>query len=99
MLALRLLRRLFFRAASPVTHGSPCDTCPLGVCVAGSQATVLCIACPALDTERLRTLGLFEGVCVGVIDTRSGIVLDVRGSRLALGRGIVAGITVRPVRA
>ena len=99
MLALRLLRRLFLRPASPLPHASLCDSCPLGACVAGSHATVLCIVCPAHDTERLRTLGLFEGVRVGVIDTRSGIVLDVRGSRLALGRGIVAGITVRPVSA
>ena len=80
-------------------NASPCDSCPLGACVAGSQATILCIACPALDAERLRTLGLFEGVRVGVVDTRGGIVLDVRGSRLALGRGVVAGITVRPVSA
>lgn len=99
MIALRLLRRLFYRAAPPKAHASPCDSCPLGACVAGSQATILCIACPALDAERLRTLGLFEGVRVGVVDTRSGIVLDVRGSRLALGRGVVAGITVRPVSA
>ena len=99
MIALRLLRRLFHRATPPMANASPCDSCPLGACVAGSQATVLCIACPALDAERLRTLGLFEGVRVGVVDTRSGIVLDVRGSRLALGRGVVAGITVRPVSA
>jgi Fe2+ transport system protein FeoA len=58
---------------------------------------VLCILCPALDAQRLRTLGLFEGVQVGVVDTRSGMVLDVRGSRLALGRTVVDGITVRVV--
>ena len=95
--ALRLLRRLLQRAAPPKPDSSPCDFCPLGACAAGSQATVLCIACPALDAQRLRTLGLFEGVRVGVVDTRSGMVLDVRGSRLALGKGVVAGITVRPV--
>ena len=78
-------------------NATPCDFCPLGACVAGSQATVLCIVCPALDAQRLRTLGLFEGVRVGVVDTRSGMVLDVRGARLALGKGVVAGITVRPV--
>lgn len=60
---------------------------------------MLCILCPALDAQRLRTLGLFEGVQVGVVDTRSGMVLDVRGSRLALGRPVVAGITVRLVTA
>jgi Fe2+ transport system protein FeoA len=58
---------------------------------------VLCIVCPALDAQRLRTLGLFEGVQIRVIDTRSGMVLDVRGSRLALGRTVASGITVRLV--
>lgn len=76
---------------------SPCDSCPLGVCAAGCQATVLGISCPAIDAQRLRSLGIFEGARVGIIDTRSGMVLDVRGSRLALGWEIVAGITVCPV--
>ena len=82
-------------SASP---SSPCDSCALGVCVAGCQATVLGISCPAIDAQRLRSLGVFEGARVGIIDTRSGMVLDVRGSRLALGWEIVAGITVCPVR-
>ncbi len=94
---LTVLRRLFRRALPQTHHASPCESCPLAACRAGSRATVLCIACPALDAQRLRTLGLFEGVQVGVVDTRSGMVLDVRGSRLALGHAVVAGITVRPV--
>jgi Fe2+ transport system protein FeoA len=65
----------------------------------GLHATVLCIACHLLDAQRLRALGLFEGARIAVVDTRSGMVLDVRGARLALGRDIVAGITVTPVRA
>ena len=65
----------------------------------GLEATVVCIACPALDAQRLRSLGLFEGARFGVVDTRSGMVLDVRGSRLALGWEVAAGITVRPMRA
>jgi Fe2+ transport system protein FeoA len=60
---------------------------------------ILGISCPAGDAQRLRSLGLFEGARVGIIDTRSGMVLDVRGSRLALGWEIVAGITVCPVSA
>jgi Fe2+ transport system protein FeoA len=99
MFALRMLRRLFGRATPATPHASPCDSCPLGACVPGLQATVLCIACPALDAQRLRSLGLFEGARVGVVDTRSGMLLDVRGSRLALGLEVVAGITVRPVTA
>jgi threonine dehydrogenase-like Zn-dependent dehydrogenase/Fe2+ transport system protein FeoA len=78
---------------------SRCDSCPLGVCAVGCQATILGISCPAGDAQRLRSLGLFEGARVGIIDTRSGMVLDIRGSRLALGWEIVAGITVCPVSA
>ena len=78
---------------------SRCDSCPLGVCAVGCQAMILGISCPAGDAQRLRSLGLFEGARVGIIDTRSGMVLDVRGSRLALGWEIVAGITVCPVSA
>lgn len=91
------LRQLLYGAMPRKAQASPCDSCPLGNCQAGSWATVLCIACPALDAQRLRTLGLFEGVQVGVVDTRGGMVLDVRGSRLALGRTVVDGITVRVV--
>ena len=91
------LRQLLYGAMPRKALASPCDSCPLGTCPAGSRATVLCIACPALDAQRLRTLGLFEGVQVGVVDRRSGMVLDVRGSRLALGRTVVDGITVRVV--
>jgi Fe2+ transport system protein FeoA len=98
MRLLPALGRLFRRRASPAM-ASPCDACPLAACASGSHATVLCIACPAHDAQRLRTLGLFEGAKVGIVDARGGIVLDVRGSRLALGDAIVAAITVRPLRA
>lgn len=82
-------------AANPSAAASA--ACTLGACPVGLQATVLCLACPAHDAQRLRALGLFEGARVGVLDTRSGMVLDVRGTRLALGREIAASITVRPV--
>jgi Fe2+ transport system protein FeoA len=62
----------------------------------GLQVTVMCIDCPALDAARLRTLGVYEGARVGVVDTRSGMLLDVRGARLALGWNVVLGIRVMP---
>jgi Fe2+ transport system protein FeoA len=91
------LRRLFLRVRRLPPGADRCDSCPLAGCPKGLQATVICIACHALDAQRLRSLGLFEGARVGVIDTRNGMVLDVRGARLALGREVVAGITVRPL--
>ncbi len=57
------------------------------------------VHCPALEASRLRSLGVFEGARVGVVDTRSGILLDVRGSRLALDRAVASAITVRPAAA
>lgn len=86
-----------FRANLPVADTTACGSCRLGACRSGLHATVLCIACPALDAQRLRTLGLFEGAQVAVVITRSGIVLDIRGSRLALGWDIAAAITVFPL--
>lgn len=71
----------------------------LAACAAGCRATVVCVDCPAHDAIRLRSLGVFEGARVGVVDTRSGILLDVRGARLALDRGVAGFITVRPVAA
>jgi Fe2+ transport system protein FeoA len=96
VLPFRRLRQLLRRAAYRTTSHRPCESCPLGACATGLEAVVLCIDCPALDAQRLRALGLFEGARFGVVDTRSGMVLDVRGSRLALGWEIAAGITVRP---
>lgn len=89
------LRARSSRRTDPPTV--PSLACPLGACRVGLRATVLCLDCPAHDAQRLRALGLFEGASVGVIDTRSGMVLDVRGTRLALGREIAAAITVQPV--
>lgn len=57
---------------------------------------MLCIGCPAHDAARLRTLGVYEGARLGVVDTRSGMLLDVRGARLALGWTVVGAITVMP---
>jgi Fe2+ transport system protein FeoA len=95
----RLLRRLvaWLRApAAPRAESAACESCPLAACVPGTRATVLCVLCHALDVQRLRSLGVFEGALVRVVDARGGVVLDVRGSRLALGHAVVSGITVRP---
>jgi Fe2+ transport system protein FeoA len=34
---------------------------------------------------------------VNIIDSRDAMLLDVRGTRLAIGSALSAGITVRPV--
>ena len=71
-------------------------TCALAACGPGSRATVVDIECSADEACRLRALGLCEGISVNVIDSRHAMLLEVRGTRLALGSAIAAGITVRP---
>jgi Fe2+ transport system protein FeoA len=40
---------------------------------------------------------LCEGTDVSVINTRHAMLIDVRGTRLALGSALTAGITVQPI--
>lgn len=85
---------------------SPADTAPaadvprdclLAACAAGARATVLEMRCDDVQACRLRALGVCEGACVSVLDARHAMVLDVRGTRIALGKALTAGITVRPL--
>ena len=73
--------------------------CPLVACGNGGSAVVVQVSCPAADACRLRALGVYEGARVIVVDARNGLLLDVRGSRLALGTALAASISVLPVPA
>lgn len=53
------------------------------------------IGCSADEACRLRALGVCEGASINVIDDRHSMVLEVRGTRLALGNALTAGITVQ----
>jgi Fe2+ transport system protein FeoA len=94
---LRTLKK-WWNARTPAPVACTAD-CPLAACGVGSCATVLGVSCPALDANRLRTLGVYEGAVVSIVDRRSGILLDVCGTRLALNDAIAASILVRPVAA
>jgi Fe2+ transport system protein FeoA len=72
--------------------------CRLGDCRTGASATVVSLGCGEHDACRLRQLGLVEGASINVVDARHCMLLDVRGSRLALSPAITAGITVLPTR-
>ncbi len=76
---------------------SPPRECALGACATGCRAAVLGMECESGEASRLRSLGLFEGSCVTVVDSRNGMLLDVRGSRLALGDGLASAIRVLPL--
>jgi Fe2+ transport system protein FeoA len=78
----------------------PCkDPCPLLALPIGTRARILQLGCPLADASRLRVLGVFEGAYVRVVDRRHGILLDVRGSRLALDRAVAMDIIASPVAA
>lgn len=74
-----------------------CAACPLVDCVRGSRAAVLRMDCELSEAGRLRNLGLFEGACVRVLDQQDGLLLEVRGARLALGATLASAITVLPL--
>jgi ferrous iron transport protein A len=85
-------------AAAPAS-AAPKRDCLLAACAVGSRATVLEMRCDDVQACRLRALGVCEGACVSVLDARHAMVLDVRGTRIALGKALTAGITVRPLPA
>jgi Fe2+ transport system protein FeoA len=76
-----------------------CTACPLALCARGSRAAVLRMDCAGPEACRLRNLGLYEGACVRVVDAQDGLVLEVRGSRVALGATLASEITVLPLGA
>jgi len=80
--------------------GAPCaEPCSLFALPAGARARVVCVGCPFADAQRLRALGVYEGANVGVIAHRGGLLLDVRGSRLALDVAVATAITALPLAA
>lgn len=65
----------------------------------GTRARIVRFDCEHSDSCRLRTLGVFEGSCVRIVDRRHGILLDVCGSRLALDSAIAMSIIASPIAA
>lgn len=74
-----------------------CGECALAACATGCQAAVLRMECEGGEAHRLRHLGLFEGACVRVLDSRNGMLLEVKGSKLALGEALASSIRVLPL--
>jgi Fe2+ transport system protein FeoA len=94
-----MLKRLFRRTPAPAAPRPRCAECPLAACASGCQAAVLRMECDHGEAHRLRGMGLFEGTCVRVLDSRNGMLLEVKGSRLALGEQLARTITVLPLGA
>lgn len=74
----------------------PGCSCPLLDSEAGRPATVVAIACGEQDACRLRAMGMYEGATVSVINRRHVLLVDVQGTRLAVGSDLAQDITVQP---
>ena len=99
-----MFKRLFNRHRRPAVCSlarpdEPCPVaaCPLAACRNGHRAVVVSVDCPAAEACRLRALGVYGGANVAVRDARNGLLLQVRGSRLAVGAAVAAAITVIPL--
>ena len=92
-----MLKSLFARMRSAKPAPARCAECPLAACDAGCLAAVLRMECEHGEAHRLRGMGLFEGTHVRVLDSRNGMLLEVKGARLALGRSLASSITVQPL--
>ena len=91
-----MLKRLLARTPKP-TPAPRCGACPLAACATGCKAAVLRMDCEHGEAHRLREVGLFEGSQVRVLDSTNGMLLEVKGARLALGASLASAITVLPL--
>jgi len=82
-----------------MAEAGPCAECPLATCRAGARSVVVALRCDAREACRLRTLGLIEGAPVTVVDCRHGLLLEVRGARVAISAAIASLVNVRPLAA
>ena len=99
-----MFNRLFNRHRRPegctlgvTSEPCPVAACPLAACRRGHRAVVVSVDCPVAEACRLRALGVYEGASVAIVDSRNGLLLQVRGSRLAIGAAVAAAITVIPL--
>lgn len=85
--------------AEPTPCAADCAvaSCQLLECARGHRAVVVRVDCDSSDACRLRALGVYEGARVDVVDSRNGLLLQVRGSRIALAASVAAAIAVIPV--
>lgn len=72
---------------------------PLGGLRPGQRGRIVAISGGHGRQMRLAAMGLAAGVEVCVVQNafRGPVILQARGARIALGRGVAAAIQVRPV--
>jgi Fe2+ transport system protein FeoA len=92
-----MLSRLFGQIRLPRAAPLRPAECALDACASGCRAAVLHLTCAGEEAIRLREMGVHEGACVTVVDSRNGMLLEVKGTRLALGAGLASLIRVLPL--
>ena len=71
---------------------------PLSMAVAGQELRLVEIRAGRRLTHRLAELGLTPGVTLRVVQKNGGpLLISVRGSRIAIGRGMAHKLLVTPV--
>ncbi|MDI9470953.1 MAG: FeoA family protein [Bacillota bacterium] len=69
---------------------------PLSLAKAGDKGLVDRVGGPGDLRRRLEELGFTSGQLIHVLSTRSGdLIVDVRGSRIALGRDLARRVQIR----
>lgn len=72
----------------------------LNACEKGGQYVVVNVQVNESITRRLEALGVNEGTPVHILNKKGSgsVIIKVRGTRLALGKKLSEGITVREVK-
>ncbi|OYT49194.1 ferrous iron transport protein A [Thermoplasmatales archaeon ex4484_36] len=84
-----------YRVTAPPPTGESGPGREFPLTSATGEVTVTSIRCGESCRSRLASLGITPGVRIRVLRNTGGpLLLDVRGSRLALGRGIAAKVFV-----
>lgn len=93
------LARTFKKTTSPPTSAiEECEACPLTGIPVGQPACLVCVHAGKRLKRRLAEMGLTPGVEMVVLQNNGGpLLLSVRDSRLALGRGMAAKVDVSPL--
>jgi Fe2+ transport system protein FeoA len=85
------------RVASVEVESGGCEECALTKLPVGQPACLVCVNAGKRLKRRLAELGLTPGVEMIVLQNQGGpLLLSVRDSRLALGRGMADKVSVIP---
>lgn len=92
------LTDLFYPAITPHQRQSDTAVMPLSMAAAGQTLRLVEICAGHQLTHRLAELGLTRGVELKVVQDAGGpLLISVRGSRIAIGRGMAHKLLVAPV--